>query len=172
MDDCIFCKIGRREIPVKAVATNDTAVAFLDINPVSPGHTVAVPKKHFATVLDMDDAALGSLFSLVKEATAKIKSGLRCDGFNIGLNQEKAGGQAIPHVHVHVIPRFSGDGGGSMHSIVRNPPKETIDVIYNKIKNAGPQEAKEEKEEKIELPEMPKMKDIKGGIPKDWELDL
>lgn len=169
MDDCIFCKIGRREITVKAVATNDTAVAFLDINPVAPGHTVVIPKKHAATILDMDDSSIGSLFSLAKEAAAKIKAGLACDGFNIGLNQGKAGGQAVPHVHVHIIPRFNGDNGGSMHSIVRNPPKETIDVIYNKIKNAEPgQEAKEE--EKIELPELPKME--KKGIPQDWELDL
>lgn len=144
MDDCIFCKISRREIAVKVVGMNDSAIAFLDINPVAPGHTVVIPKRHAATLMDMNDADIASLFSLVKQATAKIKAGLSCDGFNIGLNQEKAGGQAIPHVHIHVIPRFKDDGGGSMHSIVRNPPKESIDAIFNKIKSASPEERKEE----------------------------
>lgn len=169
MDDCLFCKIGRKEIAVKAVAASDTAVAFLDINPVAPGHTVVIPKKHVATILDMNDEEITSLFSLVRQATAQIKAGLKCDGFNIGMNQEKAGGQAIPHVHVHIIPRFENDGGGSMHSIVRNPSAESIDEIYRKIKDAEPV-----KEELADMPEEKKEEKtgLPGGIPRDWELDL
>lgn len=172
MEDCPFCKIGRKEIPVKAVAANDSALAFLDINPVSPGHTVVIPKKHAATVLDMDDDAIASLFSLVRQATLQVKNGLNCDGFNIGLNHGRAAGQAIPHMHIHIIPRFNGDGGGSMHSIVRNPPKESIDQIYAKVREAVAQEEKYEVAyEKTEEKSPEKPKDTRK-IPRDWELDL
>ncbi|MBI4170683.1 MAG: HIT domain-containing protein [Candidatus Aenigmarchaeota archaeon] len=173
MDDCIFCKIARREIAVKAVGMNDSAIAFLDINPVAPGHTVVITKKHAATLMDMNDADIASLFSLVRTATRQIKAGLKCDGFNIGLNQEKAGGQAIPHVHVHVIPRFDGDGGGSMHSIVRNPPKENIDAVYKKIKDAEPvKEQAPEPEPEQEAKPVEKEEDRTKKMLKDWELDL
>lgn len=136
--DCIFCKLGSGEIPSKKIAESSNAIAFLDVNPVAPGHTVVTPKKHAETILDLDDTALAGLFSVVKEATAKIKAGLNPDGFNIGLNHGRVGGQAIPHVHVHILPRFENDGGGSMHTIVRNPPKENLDEIERKIRAASP----------------------------------
>lgn len=151
MDDCIFCKIGKKEIAVKAILQNEKAVSFLDINPVSPGHSVVIPKSHFSHIEDMNDEDISFLFILVRETTKKIASAIKCDGFNIGINQGKAAGWGVPHIHVHIIPRFEGDGGGSMHTIVRNPPKESIDEIYNKIISDS--------------------KEIKK-IPLDWELDL
>ena len=171
MEDCLFCRIGRREIAVKAVAVSDSGVAFLDINPVAPGHTVVIPKKHHATIIDMSDGDIGLLFALARQAAAQIKAGLKCDGFNIGINQDKAGGQAIPHVHVHIIPRFTGDGGGSMHSIVRNPPKETIDEIYRKVSGAPAQEREETAEKEKPAPEKEDIDPVKR-LQREWELDL
>jgi len=164
MEDCLFCKIGKKEIAVKAVAVNETAVAFMDINPVAPGHTVVIPKKHAAAIMEMDDAELSSLFLLVRQAASQIQSGLACDGLNIGINQGKAAGWGVPHVHVHIIPRFENDGGGSMHTIVRNPPHESIDAIYEKIR-AREQEKKPEpaREEKKPAPKK---------LPPEWELEL
>ncbi len=167
MDDCIFCKIARKEIAVKAIVNTDKALAFLDINPVAPGHTVVIPKKHFPTILDAGDDDITAIFSAAKESAAMLKSGLNCDGFNIGLNHGKAGGQAIPHMHVHVIPRFNGDGGGSMHSIVRNQPKESVDEIFKKVTS---QERKTEPE--IDEPKMEKKPADERKILKEWELDL
>ena len=172
MDDCPFCKISRREIQVMAVDTNDGALAFLDINPVAPGHTLVIPKKHAATLLDMDDEAVKSLFSLVKGVAGKIKAGLECDGFSIGINHGQAAGQAVPHVHVHVIPRFKDDKGGSMHSIVMNKPKEGLDAVFRKITRAEPPvKAEEETREEPVQAEKKEKKDEKK-IFKDWELEM
>ncbi len=126
MQDCLFCKIIAGEIPNYTVYEDETVLAFLDIHPCSKGHTVIVPKKHFADLaeLSVDDwqnisRGLGVVFSKVREA-------LNPDGVNLGINNGKAAGQAVPHMHWHLIPRWNNDGGGSMHSIVRS--KEAVDV--------------------------------------------
>jgi histidine triad (HIT) family protein len=168
MDDCIFCKIAKKEIQVKAILNTEKALAFLDINPIAPGHCVIIPKKHIPTLLQAEDNDILSVFSAAKQVAEMIKTGLKCDGFNIGLNQEKAAGQAIPHLHIHIIPRFNGDGGGSMHTIVRNPPKENLDEIYRKItsneKQVEPLHVSEPKTEKKPADERQRLR--------DFELDL
>lgn len=133
--DCIFCKINSGEINGMTVAENNQAHAFLDVHPISKGHTLVVPKRHAETILDLEDDELSHVYYLVREVVAKLKHTLKPDGFNIGANMHEAGGQAVEHLHIHVIPRWQNDGGGNMHSIVQNPPSESLEDILNIIKN-------------------------------------
>ena len=73
----------------------------------------------------------------VKEVTGKLKKSLNPDGFNIGINQGKSAGQSIDHLHINIIPRWHNDGGGSIHTIVNNSPKESIEETAKKIRNAN-----------------------------------
>ena len=132
--DCLFCKIAKKTIPAEVIYEDDTSTAFLDIHPKAPGHTMVVPKQHAETILEVPEADLGALFRAVQEVTAGIRSALAPDGFTIGWNHGKKAGQVIEHLHVHIIPRFQGDGGGSIHGVVDNPPKESLQLIGERIR--------------------------------------
>jgi len=119
--DCIFCKISNGDIPAQKVFENDSTLAFLDNKPHTKGHTVVIPKKHGETIFDFEDSVLQMLIVDVKKVMSLLQEKLNPDGFNVGWNHNTAGGQVVPHLHVHVMPRWNGDGGGSMHSIVKNP---------------------------------------------------
>ena len=133
--NCLFCKIGKKEIPAEIIYEDETAFALLDIHPMAPGHTMVMPKKHFETILDLEDSELASLFSAVRNVTKLLQKVLAPDGFTIGINHGKASGQTIDHLHIHIIPRFQNDGGGSIHSVVDNQPKETVREIAERIRN-------------------------------------
>lgn len=137
MNNCVFCKIIKKEISAKIIYEDENSLSFLDINPHSPGHTVVIPKKHVTTILDLGDDDELKLFTGLKESIILIDKSLKPDGFTIGINHGRAAGQAIEHLHIHILPRFWSDGGGSIHSVVLNKPKESLDEIYNKIKNYG-----------------------------------
>ncbi|MBI4992656.1 MAG: HIT family protein [Candidatus Magasanikbacteria bacterium] len=121
MSDCIFCKIIKGEVPNYIVYEDKSILAFLDIFPHAKGHTVVVPKRHIDTYFDLSDDEMNKLSAGIKKAMEKIQAVLKPDGFNVGWNQSPAGGQVVPHLHIHIMPRYEGDGGGSMHSIVNNP---------------------------------------------------
>ncbi len=110
MEDCIFCKIIRGEIPSARVLETDTVLAFLDINPVSKGHTLVIPKDHYATFPEVPAAVLAGLGEALQKIGAAVKSRLNCAGFNILLNNDRAAGQLIDHSHFHLIPRNVADG--------------------------------------------------------------
>ena len=120
MEDCLFCKIVSNEIPSYKVYEDEYVLAFLDIHPCSKGHTVVVPKKHFANLWEMEDKDFGFLMTGVRAASKKVQEKLKPEGMNIGLNNEKAAGQSVGHTHFHILPRWEGDGGGSLHSIIHN----------------------------------------------------
>lgn len=132
--DCLFCKIGNKAIPADVVYEDDQTVGVLDINPKAPGHTVLMPKAHRETILDMSEQELGPVFSSVKKVVKILQETLSPHGFTIGINQGKAGGQTVDHLHIHVIPRFENDGGGSLHSVVDNRPSESQEAIAAKIR--------------------------------------
>jgi histidine triad (HIT) family protein len=132
--DCLFCKIANKEISSDTLYyESDKAVAFLDINPISPGHSLVVPESHVDNILNLNNAELPGFFGAVKEATRILDNVLSPNGFNIGINHGQAGGQVVDHLHVHVVPRYLDDGGGSIQTIVNNSetasPKEIIDKI-------------------------------------------
>ena len=110
MSECVFCSIVKGEIPCYKVYEDKEILAFLDINPVNPGHTLIIPKKHYETILDVDDETLKKLAVVIKNISSAVYSGLKLKGFNIGINQFKVAGQVVPHLHVHIIPRKENDG--------------------------------------------------------------
>jgi histidine triad (HIT) family protein len=134
MIDCIFCKIINKEIDSKIIYEDSQNLAFLDIHPHAPGHTVVIPKKHTKTILELNASEIKDLFIALKNTLEIIQNTINPDGFTIGINHGESAGQAIPHLHIHLIPRFKNDGGGSIHSVVLNKPKESIEEIYKKIK--------------------------------------
>ncbi|MGC9611077.1 MAG: HIT family protein [Minisyncoccia bacterium] len=131
--DCLFCKIISKEIPGLVVYEDEATLGFLDINPRAPGHTVIIPKKHGGYIFDFNEAELGKIFSAVKNMARKINKALSPDGFTIGINHGKSAGQVVEHLHIHIMPRFKDDGGGSIHSVVSNPPAESLEEIRKKI---------------------------------------
>jgi histidine triad (HIT) family protein len=121
-DPCLFCRVGAGELDVATVAASDAAVAFLDLHPHAPGHTVVIPRVHAATLAELPRDQVGPLFELAQEAARKLEEVLQPDGMTIGINQGVVAGQGIDHVHVHLMPRFKGDGGSNIHAVVKNPP--------------------------------------------------
>lgn len=131
--DCLYCKLVKNELHIHKVGENEKNLAFLDINPLVKGHTLVIPKSHAATFFDINEEATGELFIYVREITELLQTKLNPDGFNIGINMHKAAGQAVEHLHIHIIPRWQGDGGGNIHSIIKNPPQESLEEILEKI---------------------------------------
>ena len=110
MSDCIFCKIVAKEIPATVVYEDDDVFAFMDIGPIIKGHALVISKKHYDPVTETPDEILAKLHGVAKRIAAAQLNGLGADGVNIMQNNGAAAGQVVPHIHVHVIPRFDGDG--------------------------------------------------------------
>lgn len=110
MESCLFCNIAARKIPAAIVFEDEAVVAFLDIHPVSPGHTLVIPKEHYEDVVSTPPNIFGTLASRLPKLGAAIASALKVDGFNVSFNNGAAAGQVIGHVHAHIIPRIKNDG--------------------------------------------------------------
>jgi histidine triad (HIT) family protein len=108
--DCIFCKIVAGQIAVAKVYEDQTVMAFLDIAPVSHGHTLVIPKAHYGTVDECPPEVLGSLVQPICGIAKAVVAATRCDGYNVLCNNGRAAGQVVHHLHFHVIPRTAGDG--------------------------------------------------------------
>lgn len=133
--DCLFCKIIQGEIPGHVIYEDGAVTAILDIKPLARGHVLVLPRRHAANIIEAEDGDLGPIFQSVKKITELLTEKLTPDGFTIGINHGRVSGQTVEHLHIHVIPRWHGDGGGSMHSVINNPPKESLEDIKNKIIN-------------------------------------
>lgn len=108
--DTIFSKILCREIPAEIVYENDDVLAFLDISPNNPGHTLVIPKVPTRNLLTIDARSWGALMEAIRVLAPKIQAAVGADGVNIMMNNEPAAGQIVFHAHVHIIPRFTDDG--------------------------------------------------------------
>ncbi len=115
MTDCLFCKIVRKEIPATVVYEDDATLAFVDIKPINPGHLLVVPKAHFADYASADEATLSAIAQVGQKMGKALMSALGAPAFNIGVNNGRAAGQLVDHLHLHVIPRFEGDGHEHWH---------------------------------------------------------
>jgi len=133
-ENCIFCKIIKREIPSKIVFENDLNLAFLDISPISKGHTIIIPKNHYSTLENIPDHELTETFKVVKKISLRIHQNLQIDGYNILQNNFAAAGQVINHFHIHIIPR-SFDDDKFRVKIPRNQASdEELNEILVKLK--------------------------------------
>ncbi|OGG80206.1 hypothetical protein A3A39_02860 [Candidatus Kaiserbacteria bacterium RIFCSPLOWO2_01_FULL_54_13] len=110
MSDCVFCKIVRGELPSFKVYEDEDTIAFLDIRPVNAGHTLVAPKKHSHNIFDIAPEDWAATTEAVRKLAIAIEKGLNADGVNIAMNNREHAGQIIDHPHVHIIPRFKGDG--------------------------------------------------------------
>lgn len=137
MNDCLFCKIAAKQIPAKIVYEDAHVLAFLDIMPRAKGHTMVIPKVHAPNLLGLPDAEVGPLFAAVKHVGGMLSRGLKPDGITIGINQGRASGQEVDHLHVHLLPRWHGDGGSAIQSVVNKPSAESLDEIVMHLTENG-----------------------------------
>jgi len=136
---CVFCDIVRGEAPASVVHDDDQVMAFMDIQPVNPGHLLVVPRVHAAYLADLDQETGSRLFQVaMKLADAVRHSGVRCEGVNFFLADGRAAGQEVFHVHLHVVPRFEGDGFGLRFGpeYFRRPARVTLDEVAVDIRRA------------------------------------
>jgi len=129
MDDCIFCKIVKGEIPCQKLGENRDFLCFLDIKPINEGHSLIVPKRYFRDISDFPEELDRGYFAFVQEMARKIVPAVKADGFNLGMNNGRAAGQLVMHQHTHLIPRFNGD------SLAAWPHKEVTNEDLERTKN-------------------------------------
>jgi histidine triad (HIT) family protein len=121
-DDCLLCLLTSRQVEVSVVHEDERTVTLMDIQPVVRGHMLVVPRRHVASLVELDEGDGAQLLAVAQLATAALhRSKLRCEGVNLFLADGKAAGQEVFHVHLHVIPRFVGDGFG-----LRFPPGYSV----------------------------------------------
>lgn len=106
---CLFCKIGSHEIPSYKIYEDELFLAFLDINPTSKGHTLVIPKKHFANIFELDQETSEKMFKVVTYLARKISETLGTKNINILNNNGPLAGQTVEHFHIHIIPRYEND---------------------------------------------------------------
>jgi histidine triad (HIT) family protein len=108
--DCIFCRIIRGEVPSFRVFEDDRTLAFMDINPVNPGHALVVPKVHAETIFTLDDLSLTATVRVAQRVARAVQQAFRPHGLNIVQANGPGAAQSVPHFHWHVLPRAEGDG--------------------------------------------------------------
>ncbi|OHB61907.1 MAG: hypothetical protein A2Z38_03860 [Planctomycetes bacterium RBG_19FT_COMBO_48_8] len=109
MSSCIFCKILAGEIPAAKIYEDDVVLAFLDIGPISDGHTLMMPRQHIETLHDCPSDILGQICSRLGKIAGAVAKAMNSDGYNVLCNNGGAAGQVVEHLHFHIIPRKTGD---------------------------------------------------------------
>jgi len=110
MEDCIFCKIVKGEIPCAKVLETENLLAFLDIAPINKGHTLLIPKEHYPNLLELPANLGQELIEAMQKISNSLISVLKAEGINLGMNNFAPAGQVVFHAHFHLIPRYQGDG--------------------------------------------------------------
>lgn len=110
-DDCIFCKIANGEIPSRKLYEDENFVVIMDLNPATKGHSLVIPKQHYADLYEMPEALCGEAMKLAKKMAVKMTKALHADGFNLMQNNGEVSGQTVFHFHLHLIPRYKEDAG-------------------------------------------------------------
>ena len=124
-DDCIFCRIANGEIPSNTVYEDAYFKAILDLSPATKGHTLILPKDHFDDLFAADEETMGRILKTAQKIGAGMIKALHCDGINVVQNNGAAAGQTVRHLHVHLIPRYEGDG----QTILWKPGEPTQDEL-------------------------------------------
>ncbi len=110
MEDCIFCKIIKGELPSNRVFENEHAIAIMDIMPSAPGHTLVIPKEHATNIFDASEESIVEGFRVAHKIAGAVKNSVNADGLNIYINNGESAFQVVMHPHIHMLPRFKGDG--------------------------------------------------------------
>lgn len=136
-DTCIFCKIALKKIDAKIIDENENAIAFLDASPLTAGHTLVITRKHYAKLQEVELDQMACLFNLIHKILPSIEKGTGVQSTLIAIHNGKDAGQVIPHLHVHIVPRKAGDGGGAIHSIFDSSNRldeDEMNQVLNSIK--------------------------------------
>ena len=132
-DDCLFCKMVAGQIPVAKIYEDEVVLAFLDIGPISDGHTLVIPKQHFEKLCDCPPELLGQVGSRLGKIAGAVDAAMNSGGYNVLCNNGMAAGQLIEHVHFHIIPRSVGDGVFDRWPSYKYP-KGKIEAIATRIR--------------------------------------
>jgi histidine triad (HIT) family protein len=134
--DCVFCGIVAAIEPASVVYDDAEVLAFLDTGPINPGHLLVVPKRHASFLADLDEATGARMFQVAMRLAGALRaSGLRCEGINLFLADGEAAGQEVFHVHLHVFPRFVGDGFRIEEDLPEPPTRIELDAIAARFRD-------------------------------------
>jgi histidine triad (HIT) family protein len=134
--NCIFCKIIAGKIPAKVIMQNEKAMAMLDAFPLAAGHSLVIPKSHYAKVQQMSEQDAIAVFEIVWKLVGAVETGSQVNASTIAIHNGSEAGQEVPHVHVHIVPRKRADGAGPIHSMFRVKPKlssQEMDSLCKRI---------------------------------------
>lgn len=133
MNSCIFCKIAQKKVAASLVYEDEQVLAFLDIRPLNEGHTLIIPKKHYENIFDIPIELNSYLHGIAKQVALAVRKTVEADGISIIQQNGEAADQEIPHLHVHIIPRFKGQ---KMPSFAKTSEeeKEKLDEIATRIR--------------------------------------
>ena len=132
MEDCIFCKIIKGEVPCKKILETEKTISFLDINPVTPGHILIIPKEHYENIFETPDVILEEINTTCKKIAILVKKKLNATGVNVLNSSGKDAQQEVFHLHYHVIPRYKNDTL-KIHFNNNNKHKISTEEIYGKL---------------------------------------
>lgn len=124
-ENCIFCKIANGDIPSRTIYEDDDFRVIMDLAPATKGHSLILPKEHYKNIYELSDGTAAKVFSLAKKMALLMTEKLGADGFNIMQNNNEVAGQTVFHFHMHLIPRYNGDG----QTLVMKPQKMTDDEM-------------------------------------------
>lgn len=133
-ETCIFCKIVRGEIPSHNIYEDEMYIAFLDIAPLEPGHTLVVPKTHCTSFVELPDESAHALGMAIAGVSRRLKAVLAPAGFNLMSNSGERAGQVVMHAHFHIVPRAAGDGRLNWHPAESN--QEELTKLADKVRRA------------------------------------
>ena len=132
MADCIFCRIASGEIPSRKLFEDEWTMAFMDVAKDVDGHILVIPKKHVKNILDCDEETLASVMATVKRISNHLTANCGYDGVNLLNASDESAGQSVPHFHIHIIPRKTGDGiDGWPHF---DGAKQDMDEVFARIR--------------------------------------
>ncbi len=129
--DCIFCKIVKGEINSAKIWEDNDVLVFLDVNPLTKGHCLVIPKQHFENIFDIDKEILKKVIVATKSISEKIKESLYANGINIMQANGKNAGQEVVHFHLHIIPRYENDGLKIHSQRPNNIEKKSFEQLKN-----------------------------------------
>ncbi len=132
--DCIFCKIVAGEIPAVKVLDEEPVLAFMDINPASRGHLLVIPKRHAEDIFEISDADLAAVIGAAKRCATAAKEALKAEGVTVLQLNGRASGQVVPHLHIHIMPRWENDGLTVSSWEMKPGDMEEIKDIARKVK--------------------------------------
>jgi histidine triad (HIT) family protein len=135
MSGCVFCRIVARQIPATVVHEDEHTLAFMDLGQVNPGHVLVAVKKHAENLYALDDAQAGAVLRAAARVARAIRDAFAPQGLSVYQANGKVAGQTVFHYHVHLVPRFEGDGM-ALTWPVKNPPREKLEEYAAKIRGS------------------------------------